>query len=300
MKKLLSTHGYLSLLILMLFGIHQVVAQNTSSLGITFGNETYTITFAEKYSASQSGFEELAFFQKHFATESYTEYRNFYYNNTCLASADEFFVWHQNLVGKIITPEALYRIHSSKDTLSIIAASITTGASKQFFPMALQRRDQRWYLLDLAKSQSLLNVKMFMAFVNPDFLHQFLEESQAMKDQYLTTLYTANGNLNGDLLMNFYQDRYDPKAKYYTMAKTTFHDIGEITKETADQIVIQIQRLVTEYHLSPEKQIILENMSRAGNYNMAISKIAEWSNTFDVVEITDKFYTRMKESANSH
>jgi hypothetical protein len=48
-----------------------------------------------------------------------------------------------------------------------------------------------------------------------------------------------------------------------------------------------------QYGIGGQRQEHLKLMCEEGNYGMAIQKIADWSGTEDVIEITDKFYTRM-------
>jgi len=291
---------YLIVLMILLISFSILSAQETSPVSITFGTTTYMVGRAEKYDATSSAMEELAFFQKHFSTTSYSEYRSLYYNNSCIASEEEFASWHDHLKDKVIIPEAIYSMHTETDTLAVISYSITSGMVKQFFPLAIQKKNNQWYLLDLRKSEAMLNMKMYMTFVDPAFLHAFLAEPEKLKNQYISTLYTSGQSLNGDLMMNYYQDRYDPSARHYDLSRKTFHDVAVLSADGADQVVAGIQQLAKEYNIADDKKTLLDNLAKEGNYSMALSKIAEWSNTFDVVEITDKFYSHIKTNANDH
>lgn len=274
---------------------HCMTGQTSTPISISFGHKSYQIVQAKPCAQMPATDipDDLQFFYDHFREEDYMVYRSFYPDNSCLASADDFRNWRQQISTKEITPITSYRLYGENDTLSIISYSITSAISTQFFPFALQRKENKWFLFELRKSEALMNLKMFMAFVHPEFIISFLENPEEMKAQYMSTIFTAKGSLNGDLLMNYYDARYDPVNARHGLALQAFQPVAVFPPSIAESIEDNIRTLATEFNLPNDKVTILENMARDGNYSMALGKIAEWSGTSDVIEITSKFNSRM-------
>ncbi len=111
-----------------------------------------------------------------------------------------------------------------------------------------------------------------------------------MKEKYMASIFTVKGNLNGDLLMNYYEARYDPSSPKYSLSRDVFHNTAVISPDKTERITNEIKNLADEYKIPSARKVVLDNMCKEGNYTMALSKIAEWSATSDVIEITDKFH----------
>ncbi|MBK9981930.1 MAG: hypothetical protein IPP15_05810 [Saprospiraceae bacterium] len=291
-----------SIFILLSLTSIQLSGQASTSIGITFGTTNYSITNARTCEASPSGTftDDLSFFYDHFSQTDYQKYRAYYYNNSCLVSEEDFKNWRTHTDASLVIPIERYLVFSAKDTFSIIAYTQGTSTEKLYFPLALQKKNNKWYLLDLHKSEETMGLKMFLTYVNPPFIEAFLENGDAMKEKYMSIIFTAKGNLNGDQLMNYYEDRFDPSSPRYAISKETFHSIGTYNQENIQIITDAITTLAGEYNIPESKKILLQNMAAEGNYSIALNKIAEWSGTSDVIEITDKFHSGINAAVNKN
>ncbi len=278
---------------IILFVVLHMTAQ--SNLKINFGTTEFQITDVDQIGTSLNGpiQDDLRFFAEHFKQNDYLKYRDYYYNNSCIASEEDFKNWRSQISNEIITPVARFLVYSAEDTLSVISYTRETSGSKRFFPLALQRKGNKWYLLDKSKSEKLMNLKMFLTFVNPAFIDEFLQHPDEMKTKYMASIFTGREQLNGDLMMNTYESRYDPSSPGYNLSQEAFHGIALLPQDFVENISFEMTRLADEYKISPAQTIVLQNMCREGNYNMALSKIAEWSGTTDVIEISDKFHSQI-------
>ncbi|MGB4846568.1 MAG: hypothetical protein WBP41_01550 [Saprospiraceae bacterium] len=283
---------------IVLFVVLNVTAQ--SNLKINFGTIEFQITKVDQIEISSGNqvTDDLIFFTEHFKQNDYLKYRDYYYNNSCIASEEDFKNWRSQISNDVITPVARYLINSSEDTLSMIAYTRESSGSRRFFPLALQRKGNKWYLLDKSQSEKLMPMKMFLTFANPGFIDEFLQHPDEMKAKYMASIFTARGQLNGDLMMNTYESRYDPSSPGYNLSQEAFHGIALLPQDFVENISTQMTSLADEYKISPAQTIVLQNMCREGNYNMALSKIAEWSGTPDVIEISDKFHSRINATGN--
>ncbi|MEP6645861.1 MAG: hypothetical protein ABJC12_02130 [Saprospiraceae bacterium] len=288
--------------ILFIILIHILPVPGQTVLPVTFGTDTYQISQVDMIEAigSHAVMDDLLFFNEHFSQNDYSKYREFYYNNSCIIPEEDFKNWRAQIQKDIITPVARYKVNSTTDTLSLIVYTRGSVDSKSYFPLMLQQKNKKWYLLDLRKSEKIMAVRMFLTFVNPGFINEFLTYPQEMKEKYMTSIFTTKNALNGDLLMNAYEARYDPSSKNYNLAQEVFHPISEFPKSVTELISSEIVKVADEYTISSAQKIILQNMSKEGNYNMALSKIAEWSGTSDVIEVADKFHAGLNKAEKSN
>ena len=291
-----------SILIILFFAAIHMSGQSASMIGVSFGTSSYFINKVEPYDAASTNTlsDDLSFFFEHFRQADYQKYRSYYYNNSCLISEEDFKKWHNHITSVEVMPVARYIAYTNTDTLSIISYTIGTAANKEYFPLALQRINHKWYLLDLRKSEEMMGLKMFLAFANPDFIESFLKQPEEMKSKYMATIYNAKGNINGDLLMNYFDDRYDPAASRYALSKEAFHPTAVFSQDNIQKIMGQVSHLAGEYRISVTQKKLLDNMCSEGNYSMALKKIAEWSGTSDVIEITDKFQSGLQAAGNKN
>ncbi len=154
-----------------------LTGQNTPAIGVSFGINSYVITNVQECQTSSTSVmpDDLSFFYEHFGQNDYQKYRSFYYNNSCLASEEDFTNWRAHISSCTIIPVARYLVESKNDTFSVISYTMGSPTEQPYAPLALQKKNNRWYLLDLKKSEETMGLKMFLTFVNPAFIKSFLD-----------------------------------------------------------------------------------------------------------------------------
>ncbi len=238
--------------------------------------------------ASLTDAADIKLFYEHFQVEDYEKYRNYYYQGTCLASAEDYKNWRAFVKGQNLEIVARFILESPKYSLSIIQYRIGKDGTYLYAPFTLQKINNAWYLLNLGQSTELMQVKGFFTHINHTLLAGANTPALWSQQPDFQQFVSAGGIINGSKLFELYPARYEENLALAELSHYVFHGISEMDAPTSEKFLADFRYLAEDYQISSDTRSRMERMVIDGNFSLALETIFHESAADNIIEVSLK------------